>query len=171
MHQYKTRLGALVRDFSACFGYFTKWDRNYFEISWDHFEFQSCSYSRNKWRIFIRPCRDTKFLFECWKTFHGWALFRTVTYEMHDGKFEKRLVLLCSSCSPFTNHLPSFCQLPGQLHSWFQWYPTILTPSLWTGLWSSEELGRAGTFPFPSLAIFSQTGSLFTGYLTPCLFS
>ena len=34
-----TRLGAQVRDFSACFGYFTKWDRNYFEISWDHFEF------------------------------------------------------------------------------------------------------------------------------------
>ena len=34
-----TRLGAQVRDFSAYFGYFTKWDRNYFEISWDHFEF------------------------------------------------------------------------------------------------------------------------------------
>ena len=34
-----TRLGAQVRDFSACFGYFTKWDRNYFETSWDHFEF------------------------------------------------------------------------------------------------------------------------------------
>ena len=36
-----TRLGALVRDFSAYFGYFTKWDRNYlnYEISWDHFEF------------------------------------------------------------------------------------------------------------------------------------
>ena len=36
---FGTRLGAQVRDFSACFGYFTKWDRNYFEISWDHFEF------------------------------------------------------------------------------------------------------------------------------------
>ena len=34
-----TRLGAPVRDFSACFSYFTKWDPNYFEISWDHFEF------------------------------------------------------------------------------------------------------------------------------------
>ena len=34
-----TRLGAQVRDFPACFGYFTKWDRNYFEISWHHFEF------------------------------------------------------------------------------------------------------------------------------------
>ena len=34
-----TRLGLLVLDFSACFGYFTKWDQNYFEISWDHFQF------------------------------------------------------------------------------------------------------------------------------------
>ena len=154
MHQYRTRLGALVRDFSACFGYFTKWDRNYFEISWDHFEFQSWCYSRNKWRIFI----------------HGRAETRNFSSSVEKHSTGERFELLHMKCmmgssrnawsfsARRTAHLPSFCQLPGQLpgqlHSWFQWYPTILTPSLWTGLWSSEELGRAGTFSFPSLAIF-----------------
>ena len=36
---FGTRLGTQVRDFSACFGYFTNWDRNYCELSRDHFEF------------------------------------------------------------------------------------------------------------------------------------
>ena len=36
---FETKLGAQVCDFLACFGYFTKWDRSYFEISWDHLKF------------------------------------------------------------------------------------------------------------------------------------
>ena len=70
----ETRLGAPVRDFSACFCYFTKWDPNYFEISWDHFEFGLLFTWGINGGTVTWPRRDTKFLCECWKTFHEWAL-------------------------------------------------------------------------------------------------
>ena len=123
-----TRLAALVRDFSACFGYFTKWDRNYFEISWDHFEFQSCIYSRNKWRIFIHGRAETRnFSWSAEKLSTGERSFELLHMKCMMGSSRNAW----SFSARRTAHLPSFCQLPGQLpgqlHSWFQWYPTILT--------------------------------------------
>ena len=38
-------------------------------------------------------------------------------------------------------------------------------PSLWTGLWSSGELGRGTPFLSLSLLFFPQTESLLTGYI------
>ena len=53
---FGTRLGVQVRNFSDCFGYFTKWDMT------------------TSWYLEITSSLVTKFLFECWKTFHQWAL-------------------------------------------------------------------------------------------------
>ena len=69
---FGTRLGVQVRDFSACFGYFTKWNRTtlwYLEITSSLvFNLLDESIENITW-----PRRDTKFLFECRKTFHEWA--------------------------------------------------------------------------------------------------
>ena len=71
---FGTRLGVQVPDFSACFGYFTKWDRT---TLW-YLEITSSLFFNYSWNKIIEdiswPGRDTKFLFECWKTFHEWAL-------------------------------------------------------------------------------------------------
>ena len=69
---FGTRLGVQVRDFSACFNYFTKWDLT---TSW-YLEITSSLVFNllEEWIEDITwPRRDTKFLFECWKTFHEWA--------------------------------------------------------------------------------------------------
>ena len=84
---FGTRLGVQVRDFSACFGYFTKWNRTtlwYLEIT------SSLVFNLlEQWIEDVTwPRRDAKFLFECWKTFHEWAVLSNcfmMNLKLQDG--------------------------------------------------------------------------------------
>ena len=51
MHYFRDKIGHSVSRLFGLFliGYFTRWDRNYFEISRDQFEFRSSSFGYNKY--------------------------------------------------------------------------------------------------------------------------